>query len=296
MAQALFQTLGQPEILIAADKENYSQPVWSPDGDKIAFTSDNYLGLWVVNSDGTFLLKLSDEAGAGFDFQWAADSKEILTRVARFEDGRRMNAIKSFDIETRSEKILKDFTQQKLGIPKWTPDNSQVYFFNGNNLELVDTGKKLRIYTGQPLYFLKYGKIYSLGSSRDMITASDVLADGECLNVRISPDGKKIAYELMGGNLFVVNSDGSNRTDLGKGYNARWSPDSNYLVYMITEDDGHKFISSDLFVSDINGENKVRLTETGDILEMNPSWSPHNNKIVYNDYRDGTIYLLTLIQ
>jgi Tol biopolymer transport system component len=295
-AQAMFQVLGKAERLIASDEQNYTQPVWSADGSKIAYTGDNYRGLWVINSDGTSPLKLSDEAGAGFDFQWSADSREILTRVSRFDSGRRLNAIKSFNVDTRTEKILREFTQQKLGLPRWTPDNSQVYFYNGSSIELVNTGKRLKIFAEQPLFFLKYGHIYSLGSARDMINAPDVIVNGECLNLRVSPDGKKISYELLGGNLFVVNTDGSNRTDLGKGYNARWAPDSNHLIFMITEDDGHTFLSSDLFISDINGNNKVNLTNTTDKLEMNPCWDPQGEKIVYDDYLDGAIYLLNLMQ
>lgn len=243
LSQVQFQMIGEPVHLIGGDEQNFISPVWSPDGSRIAVTGQNYKGLWVMNGDGSSLTNLSEEASAGFGFEWSADSKEILSTVTKFEGAYRTNAIKLFNVEQRIEKDLTEYSKKIPALPRWTTDNSQVYFYNGKNLEFVETGKQIKVSTFKPLYFLKHGSLYTQGSSDNLINSAEVLADEECLNVRISPDGKKISYEVLGGNLHVINIDGSNRIDFGKGYNARWAPDSEYLVYMVTEDDGYQYLS-----------------------------------------------------
>jgi Tol biopolymer transport system component len=286
--------VGEPEKLIGGEGQYYTNPVWSPDGMKIAVSGANYKGLWVMNGDGSSLANLSEEASAGFGYEWSADSKELVTTVTKFEGAYRSNAIKIFNLEQGSERELTGYRKNIPAIPHLTADNSQVYFYTGKNLEFIDTGKHPKITNVKPLYFIKHGNIYTQGSSENLVTSSQVLVDEECLNVRISPDGKKISYEVMGGNLYVMNSDGSNRVDLGEGYNARWAPDSEYLIYMVTEDDGHQFLSSELFISHSDGSAKLQLTNSEFELEMNPSWSPNGQQVVYNNDRDGAIYLITI--
>jgi Tol biopolymer transport system component len=285
--------IGEPELLV--ENENYfMQPVWAPDGSSIALSGVNYKELWVVKSDGSSLTRLSDEASAGFGIEWSADSKEILTTVTKFEGVYRKNAIKVFNVEQPAERTLTDYAKQVPTLPRWTADYSQVYFYNGKNLEFIDAGKPKKIDVIKSLYFIKHGKLYTQGSSKNLINSADVLSSGECLNVRMSPDGQKISYEVLGGNLFVAYIDGSKLVDLGRGHRARWAPDSEYLVYMVTEDDGYEYLSSEIFIARIDGTEKIQLTNSEEQLEMNPCWSPDGNQIVFNENKSGDIYLITL--
>jgi Tol biopolymer transport system component len=285
--------IGEPELLVE-NEIYFMQPVWAPDGSSIALSSVNYKELWVVKSDGSSLTRLSDEAGAGFGIEWSADSKEILTTVTKFEGAYRKNAIKVFNIEQTSERILTEYAKQVPNLPRWTTDYSQVYFYNGKNLEFIDTGKPQKMDIIKPIYFIKHGNLYIQGSSENLINSAEVLSDEECLNVRMSPDGQKISYEVLGGNLFVVYVDGYQRIDLGRGYRARWAPDSEYLVYMVTEDDGYEYLSSEIYITRIDGTEKIQLTNSEEQIEMNPCWSPDGNQIVYNEDKNGAIYLITL--
>ena len=63
----------------------------------------------------------------------------------------------------------------------------------------------------------------------------------------------KMVFEVMGGNMFVVNIDGSNLTDLGKGNRPKWSSDSKKIIYMIAEDNGHEFTASDIYTINADG-------------------------------------------
>jgi len=294
LSQVQFQMVDEPVKLLGGEEQSFLNPVWSPDGSKIAVAGENYKGLWVMNRDGSSLIKISEEASSGFGYEWSADSKEILTTVTKFEGAYRSNAIKTFDIEQGSETDLTGYSKEIPALPRWTSDNSQIYFYNGENLEFVDTGKQFKVNIFKPLYFLKHGNLYTQGSVNNLVNSAEVLTNEETINVRISPDGRKMSYKVLGGNLYVINIDGSNRVDLGRGNNPQWAPDSEYLVYMVTEDDGYQFLSSDLFISRIDGSEKIQLTNSEFDLEMNPSWSPDGNQIVYNEDKKGTIYLITI--
>jgi Tol biopolymer transport system component len=97
----------------------------------------------------------------------------------------------------------------------------------------------------------------------------------------------------MSGNMYVMNADGTGLIDLGKGYRPQWAPDGEYLVYMITQDDGHQLLASDLYVIRCDGREKTQLTATTDKLEMNPSWSG-GKKIAFDVMHEGAIYVLEI--
>jgi Tol biopolymer transport system component len=89
--------------------------------------------------------------------------------------------------------------------------------------------------------------------------------------------------------------DGTGITDLGVGLNARWSPDSQYLVYMINTDDGYRYLSSDIYISSADGKEKYQITNTDNWLEMNPDWSSDGKHIVFNTYEEGVIYRIKVL-
>lgn len=297
-AQTDFRAIGQPEKLAGGDGNYFMQPVWSPDGFKIAFTSSNYKGLWVIRTDEKELVKLSEDAGIGLGFQWSPDSKAIVGRTTKYIRGRNQFAIKLFNVETNEENYLVDYSTAKLGSPKWTDDQQVVYYTRNQKLEIVENiyNQKKTDRLSETRYFIKDNQLFKENSPVDL--QIDIPKKGEevLINVRLSPDRRKISYEVLGGNLFVVDIDGLNRIDIGKGYRASWSPDSKSLVYMVTEDDGYTYQVSDLYIFDVIERKKIQLTDTRDQIEMDPCWSPDGKRIVYNEYKKGAIYLLNIVR
>ena len=54
------------------------------------------------------------------------------------------------------------------------------------------------------------------------------------------------------------------------------------------------YIDSDIFIINADGSRRVRITDTVDKIEMHPDWSPDGDQIVYNTYRDGIVYIISV--
>ncbi len=84
-----------------------------------------------------------------------------------------------------------------------------------------------------------------------------------------SPDGSKIAFQRYdgGGDVYVMNVDGSDQTVLAEGYDPAWTPDGR-LSYAFR---------SDIWTMDADGGNQQLLVASG----SHPAWSPDGTKVAF---------------
>lgn len=288
----------QPVKLIGGDGSYFMHPLWSPDGSRIAFTGSRYQGLWVMNPDGSGVRQITDEPAAGYGFEWSSDSKAIVSRVAKYEGKYRYNALKVFDLEKDEARLLTDYRTLMPGLPHWADADEKIYMFARGKLEIFDSGKKATVLQKQSatkqIHFLKDDHIAVGNIATKEYNVFEPVKGWRYINMVVSPDDSKVAFEVIGDDLYVMNIDGTGLVDLGEGHRPQWAPDSQRLVYMITEDDGHRYLSADIYSIKIDGSEKVRLTVTDDKLEMNPSWSPDGKKIAFDVMGEGAIYVMEL--
>ncbi|OQX82624.1 hypothetical protein B6D60_11870 [candidate division KSB1 bacterium 4484_87] len=272
-------------------------PRWSPDGRKIAFTEPKYAGIWVLNLATKDYFQITDEPSAGYGFRWSADGSKILARVSKFENYRRFNAVKVFDLKNSQSYQLTDYRTQMPALPQWTQDNNHVYLYTKNKLEILSVNKESRglatasqISTQRPLIYWNDKNIFALCAGKT--ETPNLPIEGPFLNVELSPDGKKLAFEKYGGNMFIFDLQTNKLTDLGEGNHPQWSPDGGKILYMITKDDGYNFTQSDIYAINTDGSGKVNLTKTADRIEMNPCWAPDGQKIAFDEMTTGQIFTL----
>ena len=290
---------GRPIKLIGGDGLFFMHPVFSPDGSKIAFTTSNYQGLWIMNADGSDAREISNEPAAGYGFEWSSDSKAIASRVARFEGRYRFNAIKVFDLENNDSRFVTNFRTMMPGLPHWGAWDEKIYLYGRGKIEVFDSGKKVSALPKKstPVIdcFLKDDQIAIGNPAAKDYKIYEPVKGERCINLVLSPDRSRVAFEIIGGNMYVMNVDGRGLVDLGRGHRPQWAPDNLHLVYMVTTDDGYKYLSSDIYTIKIDGSGRTKLEFAEDKLEMNPCWSPDGKKIVFDAFDEGAIYLIELM-
>lgn len=292
------QAQSRPVKLTEA-KEDFMGPVWSPDGRSLAMTRGDRIGVWRMNSDGTGLEQLTADRASGYKFAWSPDSRYIAYRAEKMIDGKRYFAIKVVYVEDKAIRQIEDY-QRFLGTPRWTSLDGTIVFERDRNgtlaqahaahLELSQTQKQVLDLVTTTSRDLQIWISNSDGSDRILISGPDE----RCFDPILSPDGHRVCYTSLehAGSISVVDIDGTHRVNLGYGSNPCWSPDGLRLVYEVTEDDGMTITGSDLYLIRFDGQGIVRLTNTPDLIERWPTWSPDGTQIAFS--AGGAIYTVSV--
>ena len=253
---------GEPRLLIKS-AQSLMAPVWSPDGSKIAVTGDNFIGIWVANADGSNLNQVSEALGAGYKMNWQ-DAQTIVSTPYTVENGLRMVRIENVNVETAE---ISEVAPAQRGFRP-----SKVM----KNVNL------LRIMCDQP------------AEATRLIPSLEQYAGKMVLNPALSPDGKKIAFQIVSYGLFVCDVDGANLKSFGKGAYPSWAPNSRDLMFARIQDNGERFTASDLF--SVNTETGVEenLTPNSDVIPITLCVSPDGSKVAFDNDVDGNIYVVDL--
>jgi len=232
--------ISRPGFLMAS-------PAWSPDGQRIAFSS-NHEGnseIYVAAAAGTGVTRLTTSANDDFEPTWSPDGTRIAFESDDAGTGRAqilvMNANGS-GVVNLSAGLSDDRT------PAWSPDGTRIAFARGpqdgdHNIVVVPSAGALN---ATPL------------------TSSAIDED----NPDWSPDGSRIVFE-RNDTLVVMAATGGSEVPLPIGTARRpsWSPDGTRIVY----DSGFE-----LFSVNPNGTGVTPLTTggTGTLYSQSPSWQP----------------------
>ena len=281
--------IGHP---IAIETERYFiNPKFSPDGNFISMTGQQYKGIFLYNLKNKEINMITLNPSAGFGMNWSKNSEWILSKPAVFNNKRRLNSIVIYNIINDDRNIIIENQTSFPGIPVWR---------NNDNLITINGGKKLELFqsTLEKESNNSSGKIiYSTGNS---IIEYDLKREnkkilfqgkGDILNLLPSLDEKKLVFEVVGGNLWILDIQTLKKTNLGIGHEPAWNSRGDKIVYMITQDDGHVITSSDIYIINTDGTKKTNLTNTPNKLEMRPDWHSNGKWIIYDLDGLGPIHI-----
>jgi Tol biopolymer transport system component len=256
-------------------ENHFTAPIWSPDGTKILVTANGNSGLYVIYlNNNNSIKKINDQQGAGYNASWSEDSKNILYREKIINsDYSSSFVVKSINIETNEISKLLDIN------PNCIASN---YTAKKNNDPIVYTNTKTLLIEAQ-----------YLDKSKTWIVTND---SGQYYQAILSPDKTKVVVH-KGAEMLVYDINGNGlMSSIGKGIACGWSRDSKKVLYFLDESvDGHQITGSEIYLANADGSSTWQLTNTPDVYEMFPSWSPDNRKIVYSDDKSGKIFIADIV-
>jgi hypothetical protein len=229
-----------------------NNPVWSPDGRRIAFTADpdgnGRKQIYVVNVDGGNPQPLTTDTNADDDDpSWSPDGKQIVFTSNRNDANNRDVYLMEAD-GTNLQPLL--VTPSSEDDPEWSPDGATLAFVRrGAGIFMLD----MRSRAVRPL-----------------------IAEPTADDPAWSPDGKRLAFTSItdgAEDIYVTNTDGSNRQRLttAPGYDTdpAWSPDGTSIVFAYNE----RGRSADIFIVNANGGERRPFVQ-GNGRDIIPVWSP----------------------
>ncbi|HET8671598.1 MAG TPA: prolyl oligopeptidase family serine peptidase, partial [Candidatus Saccharimonadales bacterium] len=270
---------GETKNLTAAQGTSWS-PVWSPDGNYLAFYSDRNgrANIWLWEKSSRNLRRVSDEVVRSFNgfesLVWTPDSKQIVTKV--IPHGMTIETLATLiegkSTRSDSETSLNDLTLTlyKSGVDGTAPrdgtspgDSSNVYLADLVLLNVRD------------------------GTSKRLVTKSKIVG------VWLSPDGTQVAFTSINktsSNTGLFDLSVVSLTDplvrvvastipTTLGLSVSWSPDANQLSYITAKGDCFVVRTSDGVTRHVTSSSHPSFAT----LYRTPIW----------DHLGRSIYLLT---
>lgn len=265
---------GKHETRLTTNAADDAAPVWSPQGDKIAFVSnrrgDGY-EIYLMNADGSNQRPLRADAPVrAIAADWSPDGSRLA--YAEGDDVYVIQVVAPGGGDSTSAPVNvsadKAAGSQDME-PAWSPGGSKLVVRNA-----TDCGGCSDLYT-----------VNADGSGRAQLTT----APGFEAGARWSPSGDFIAYEAdrLGRGLYVIDAQGVGPEvkvsgGVGSLGGGRWSPDGSRLAFTS--------LSGPVHVVKSDGTALTVLTEMAG-TSSSPFWSPDGQKVAFQN--GGDLHVVT---
>jgi Tol biopolymer transport system component len=259
---------GGNQTRLTNDPANDTVPTWSPNGTKLAFTSNrngNVQQIFVMSADGTNPQQISSPNLSAGSISWSPDGTRLAFNAVAAQST--VSDIFVINVDgTNLIKLTKASSQFDSNFaPAWSPDGASIAFVK-------------RSFLSSSIFIMNPD-----GSSQARVTEGD--------RPSWSPDGSaivfsRILYDLdppifVVDDIFAINLSSGLEWRLTttpqtkpqpSNFSPVWSPDGTKIAFVRTLDNSVGNVSSDIYVMDPDGSNKVLITHTGNNIAA--SWQP----------------------
>lgn len=261
--------------VISIFKRYFLSPTWSPDGTKILFVSNE--SIYVINSNGSNKMQLTTNETCAKSPAWNPDGSKIAYTSGRYGDESSIWGIASNgqlwmmdrDGTNKRQLIANEVEKSRYSYsdlsPVWSPDGSRILFESGHGCICV--------------------------ANTDGTEIKQLTEDVTCYisSCTWSPDGTKMVFvsdRWDSQNIWIMNSDGSNKKKLTAGYQPEWSPNGNKIVFTTGRSENRS-----ICIMDSDGNDKKELA-TG----YEPVWGPDGNRIAFTSgrYENRSIWIMNV--
>jgi serine/threonine protein kinase len=254
---------GDNTVQFTNESEGACQPDWSPDGEKLIFTSpckalnDAFVktSIFRMNADGSGRTSLTKVPGGDYDPAWSPDGKQIL--VTSVQDGRQHIYVMDANGDKR---VLLSATAGAVEYQaRWSPDGERIILVSmAGSLSIIFTGgtnpqnmwrtefSTVPYTTMSPDWSVDNFIIYVLGS-RGQIVICQQDSRFTCPKSELSPQYRGTTV-------------------------ARFSPDGQWVLFDMT--DAKTKTNRDIYLLPIVGAQEPRRITMDDAAETDPAWRP----------------------